>query len=126
MSRGSLLIKEQKAYFKSLLTKELNELLREGKRSSGGKINLKEEIPDLIDQASSETDSTLALRIRERDSRLIGKIKDALARLQDGSFGICEECGMRISEERLKARPVATLCIRCKEKQEHDERLRGL
>jgi RNA polymerase-binding transcription factor DksA len=61
-----------------------------------------------------------------RESILIRKIKNALTRLEDGSFGICDECGEEIPEERLKARPVATLCIKCKEPQEDEEKLRGL
>jgi len=70
-----------------------------------------------------ETDTSFAFRIEERQSRLIRKIKDALMRLEDGTFGICEECGEEISDQRLEARPIATLCIKCKEKQETEEKM---
>jgi DnaK suppressor protein len=66
------------------------------------------------------------LRIRDRERKLISKIKEALDRLDQGTFGICEECGEDISEERLKARPVTTLCINCKKRQENEERLKGI
>ncbi len=66
------------------------------------------------------------LRIRERERVLIRKIEHALNKLEDGTFRICEECDEEISEGRLKARPVATLCINCKEQQENQEETRGL
>jgi len=66
-----------------------------------------------------------ALRIRDREAKLIGKLQDALERLEDGTFGYCEECGEEIPYKRLLARPVATLCIRCKNAQEAAERTRG-
>jgi DnaK suppressor protein len=64
--------------------------------------------------------------MRERDGNLIVKIKAALERIEEGTYGICENCGERISTERLKARPVTTLCISCKKKQETQEKLRSL
>ena len=73
-----------------------------------------------------ESDRNFELRIRDRERKLIGKIKDALERLENGTFGICDECGEDISEERLTARPVTTLCIDCKKKQEKDEKVKGL
>jgi DnaK suppressor protein len=73
-----------------------------------------------------ESDRNFELRIRDRERKLIGKIKDALERIEDGSFGICEECGEDISEQRLKARPVTTHCIDCKTNQEKDERVKGV
>ncbi|RLB13465.1 MAG: RNA polymerase-binding protein DksA, partial [Deltaproteobacteria bacterium] len=65
-------------------------------------------------------------RISDRGRKLLVKIKEALERLDNGTFGICEACGEEISEKRLKARPVTTLCIECKKKQETEEKLRGL
>ena len=99
----------------------MDELLTEAKKTASGRTLPQNESPDFLDQASMETDSSFAFRIEERQSRLIRKIKDALIRLEDGTFGICEECGGEISKQRLEARPIATLCIKCKEKQEAEE-----
>ncbi|MBW1973704.1 MAG: TraR/DksA C4-type zinc finger protein [Deltaproteobacteria bacterium] len=66
------------------------------------------------------------LRIKDRESKLINKIKDAIERIDNGTFGICEVCGEEISEKRLMARPMTTLCIKCKIKQEEEEKKRGL
>jgi DnaK suppressor protein len=77
--------------------------------------------PDPTDRASLESDRNLTLRIRDRERKLRAKIEEALARIDDGTFGICEVCGDEISEDRLEARPVTTLCINCKESQERDE-----
>ncbi len=73
---------------------------------------------DPTDRASMETDRSFILRMRDRDRKLINKIEDALKRIEEGSFGTCIECGEIISEKRLKARPVTTLCIDCKEEAE--------
>ncbi len=78
---------------------------------------------DYSDLASLDTDSNLDFRFRERESRLAEKIASALRKIEDGTFGICEECGRRISEKRLMARPIARLCIKCKEKEETEERI---
>ncbi len=73
-----------------------------------------------------EADTNFSLRLREREGKLIRKIKTALEKLEEGDFGICEECGEEISEERLKVRPMAALCIKCKKKQEAIEKIKGL
>ncbi len=121
-----MLSKKKKAYFKKLLTQRRDELLADASSSVAEWTEPKEESPDVADQASRELDTDLTLRMRERESRLIAKIEDALARLETGEFGICEECGEKIAEERLRARPVTTLCIKCKQEQEVNERRRGL
>jgi DnaK suppressor protein len=100
--------------------------LKKAGANSSGTTDSRSAAPDFIDQASSETDNVLSFRIRERDGRLVKKISRTLAKFEDGTFGICEECGKKISEWRLKARPIARLCIRCKEKEEYEEKLRGL
>lgn len=121
-----MLIIPQKEYFKRLLSQRLDELLREtGKPTVGGMTDFEHKLPDPLDQACIESDSSLAFRIRERESKLIRKIKDSLDRLEQGTFGICDECGRQVSERRLRARPIATLCIKCKEKQERLEKLMG-
>ena len=120
-----MLNKKKITYFKKLLTQRRDELLADASNSVVAWTEPKEESPDLVDQASRESDTDLILRMRERESRLLAKIEDALARLEMGAFGICEECGEEIAEKRLKARPVTTLCIQCKQEQEVKERGRG-
>ncbi|MFQ5455856.1 MAG: TraR/DksA family transcriptional regulator [Nitrospirota bacterium] len=80
--------------------------------------------PDLSDQATAEMDQNFLLRLREREQKLLKKIDDALERIIDGSFGICEECEKEIEYQRLAVRPVATLCISCKTQQEEEEKIR--
>ncbi len=80
---------------------------------------------DPADRATVESDRAFTLRIRDRERKLIKKILDALTRMENGTFGVCEECGDEIGVARLKARPVTRLCINCKSKQEEDEGLRG-
>lgn len=80
--------------------------------------------PDTGDQASAEVDRNFMLRLREREQKLLKKIEDAIERIDDGTFGICESCGMDIDVRRLEARPVTTLCIDCKTLQEEEEKLK--
>ena len=82
--------------------------------------------PDPADRASLEAERNLTLRIRDRERKLRLKIEEALARIGDGTFGICEICEEDISESRLTARPVTTLCINCKADQEVDEEKHNL
>jgi DnaK suppressor protein len=83
-----------------------------------------ENLPDLGDQASAVTDQNFMLRLKEREQKLLKKIDEALDRMANGTFGVCESCGGEIAIKRLKARPVTTLCIDCKTKQEEDEKVR--
>ena len=83
-----------------------------------------ENLPDLGDQATAVTDQNFLLRLKEREQKLLKKIDEALDRIATGTFGVCESCGGEISFKRLKARPVTTLCIDCKTKQEEDEKVR--
>lgn len=82
-------------------------------------------IPDPNDRASMESDLSFELRIRERERKLREKIDEALARISDGSYGTCSDCGQDISLPRLEARPVTELCIDCKTKQEQREKEQG-
>lgn len=84
-----------------------------------------ESFPDVSDQASAEADQTFSMRIREREQKLLKKIDEALGRLASNTYGICERCGEDIPYKRLKARPVTTLCIECKTRQEEEEKIRG-
>lgn len=84
-----------------------------------------DDLPDEIDQASSEYAQSMAFRLRDREKFLLKKIEKALLRIEDGSFGVCERCEEPISMKRLEARPVTTLCIRCKEEQEKKEKSYG-
>jgi DnaK suppressor protein len=113
-------------YFKELLTKRLDELLSQAGDTVSGMTVPKENFPDPTDRASLEADRNFMLRIRDRESKLIKKIKKTLDRIEKGTFGICETCGDDISLNRLKARPVTTQCIECKTKEEALEKSLGL
>jgi DnaK suppressor protein len=117
---------EKILYFKGLLVERINALLEgAGKTVSGMSNDYKEELLDPTDRASLESNRNFTLRIRDRERRLIQKLNEALERIEDGTFGICEMCGTKISEKRLMARPVTTLCIECKTEQEQNEKMRG-
>jgi len=113
-------------YFRGLLQEQLDELIDEALKTVNGMTNLKDTFPDPTDRAALETDRNFLLRIRDRERKLIEKIKEALDRIDNGKFGVCELCGKEIGEKRLMARPVTTLCIECKKKQEAREKARGL
>ena len=113
-------------YFKNTLTDQLEELLNQADDTVSGMTAPKENFPDPTDRASLEADRNFMLRIRDRESKLIKKIKKTLARIENDTFGICEKCGEDISLKRLKARPVTTQCIECKTKEEALEKALGL
>jgi len=83
----------------------------------------KANFPDPTDRASLESDRNFELRIRDRERKLINKIREAVERLDEGEYGVCESCGEDIGEARLRARPVTTLCIECKTEQERQEKI---
>ena len=83
-----------------------------------------EAFPDVSDQASAEVDQNFSMRIRDREQKLLKKIDEALDRMKEGTYGICERCAEDIPYKRLKARPVTTLCIECKTIQEQEEKSR--
>ncbi len=113
------------AEIRKLLEGKRDELLAEAGRTVAGMTDAKENFPDPTDRAALESDRNFLLRIRDRERKLLSKIEDALQRIEDGTYGICDACGEEISEERLKARPVTTLCIDCKKRQEAQEKARG-
>ena len=116
---------EQLEYFRKLLTEQLNGLITEAQE---GVAELTEEtanLPDSIDFASHESDRHFTLRMRDRERKLMMKIRAALSRIGDGSYGECVVCGEVIGGPRLMARPVTTHCIDCKTEAETRERIRG-
>ena len=118
--------KETQALFKDILTKRLNELLDEAEKTVAGMTDAEDTFPDPTDRATLESDRNFLLRIRDRERKLIMKIREAMQRIEDDTFGSCEACGDDIGIDRLRARPVTTLCIECKRKQEANERARGV
>ncbi|MGD8367491.1 MAG: RNA polymerase-binding protein DksA [Desulfobacterales bacterium] len=113
-------------FFRDLLNQRLKDLLTQADDTVSGMTDQRENFPDPTDRASLEADRNFMLRIRDRENKLIKKIKKALDRIENGTFGICEICGEDISIERLKARPVTTQCIDCKTKEEAKEKALGL
>ena len=116
---------ERLQFFRYMLTQKMNELLGEAEKTVSDMTTAKETFPDPNDRASLESDRNFELRIRDRERKLLVKIQEAVKRIDDGVFGICEVCDGEISEKRLVARPVTTLCIECKTKQETLEKLKG-
>ena len=112
--------------FQKLLNEQRDELLGNARRSLSGDIHVDpDDFPDEMDSASSEVNLQFTGRLREREHGLISKIEAALAKIAEGTFGECRLCGEDIGVKRLKARPVAELCIECKSEQEQIERRRG-
>ena len=114
--------KNQLDYFKKKLEKMSADLLTEASKTLTDMTDQNENYPDPTDRASAESDRSFELRIRDRERKLLAKIKSAIERIDDESYGICDDCGDDISIERLEARPVTTLCIECKTKQEDHEK----
>ena len=113
----------QREYFRRKLLLWKDEILRESRETLATLQNESENHPDLADRASSETDHAIELRARDRQRKLIAKIEAALSRIEDGSYGYCDETGEPISLKRLDARPIATLSIEAQERHERRERV---
>lgn len=109
--------------FRQILQSQLDSLLRDAEKTVSEMTDEKTNFPDPTDRASLESDRNFELRIRDRERKLIMKIREALERIEAGEFGICESCEEEIGEARLKARPVTTLCIECKTEQERQEKI---
>jgi DnaK suppressor protein len=115
--------KEELLKFKEILLKKKAFLIQKAQRTLSEDMKMdRNELPDEMDSASSEYLHFLTFRFRGREKTFLGKIDKALSKIEDGTFGICENCENRISLKRLEARPETTLCIRCKEDQERIER----
>jgi DnaK suppressor protein len=113
----------QRDYFRRKLVAWKDEILREASETISTLQNENDNHPDIADRASSETDRAIELRARDRQRKLISKIDAALSRINDGSYGYCEETGEPISLRRLDARPIATLTIEAQERHERRERI---
>lgn len=112
-------------FFKELLTQQLEDLLTRAEKTVAELVRNGDLSADILDQASTDIGRNYTLRICDRESRLIRKVKTALSKIDERTFGICESCDEEIGVERLKARPVTAHCIRCKTKMEAFERVSG-
>ena len=112
----------QREYFRAKLLTWKDEILRESKLTLQALQEENVNHPDLADRASSETDRAIELRARDRQRKLISKIDEALRRIEDGTYGYCEETGEPIGVARLEARPIATLSLEAQERHERMER----
>ncbi|MBS1167683.1 RNA polymerase-binding protein DksA [Pleomorphomonas oryzae] len=113
----------QREYFRRKLLQWKEDILRESKETLVNLQNENTNLPDIADRASSETDRSIELRARDRQRKLISKIEAAIKRIEDGSYGYCEETGEPISLKRLDARPIATLSIEAQERHERREKV---
>ena len=113
----------QKSYFRGKLIAWRNDILREARETLDALQQENANHPDLADRASSETDRAIELRARDRQRKLISKIDAAIGRIEEGTYGFCEETGDPISLKRLDARPIATLSIEAQERHERREKV---
>ena len=112
--------------FRGILEEKKDEILRNAKKTLNEEMTLDvDDLPDEMDLASSEYLQSFEFRLRGREKSLLSKLDLALKKIDDGTFGICEICEEPIGKKRLEARPETTLCIKCKEDQEREERTMG-
>ena len=113
----------QREYFRTKLQVWRDDILKEAKETLQHLQEENQNHPDIADRASSETDRAIELRARDRQRKLIAKIDEALGRIDDGTYGYCEETGEPISLRRLEARPIATFSVEAQERHERRERV---
>lgn len=112
------------AKYKKLLLEEKQRILNNSKNALKNELVLSpDDLLDETDLAASEISQNLVFKLRDRERQLLSKIDEALGRMDEGTFGTCSECEEPIEPRRLEARPVSTMCIACKEKQEHREKI---
>lgn len=112
------------AKFKKALLEEKQRILNNSRNAVKNELALSpDDLPDETDLAASEINQNLIFKLRDRERQLLAKIDEALQRMDEGNFGTCEDCEEPIEMRRLEARPVSTLCIACKERQEHREKI---
>ena len=116
---------KQLAYYKEKLEKMEQDIIEGADRTLTEMNDNSTNFPDPADRASAESDRSFELRLRDRERKLLSKIKQASERIEDESFGVCDDCGDDIGSKRLEARPVTTLCINCKTAQENSEKGKG-
>ncbi len=121
--REPFMSERQREYFRLKLLDWREDILKEAKETLQHLQDESQNHPDLADRASSETDRAIELRARDRQRKLISKIDAALSRIEDGTYGFCEETGEPISIKRLEARPIATLSVEAQERHERRERV---
>jgi DnaK suppressor protein len=115
--------KAQLKKFKTMLEEKRDEIVKKAKQTLSEDMMLDaNDLPDEMDLASSEYLQSFTFRLRGREKSFLDKIEKALAKIEDGTFGNCEECGEEVTLKRLEARPETSLCIRCKEDQERAEK----
>jgi len=114
--------KDKLEHFKNKLEEMKEDLLSEADKTISEMTGQNDNYPDPTDRASAESDRNFELRIRDRERKLMNKVNSALKRIKDGTYGDCDGCGDEIGIARLEARPVTTLCIKCKTKQEDFEK----
>ena len=126
MSAATPLKKKELNRFRTILEEKKEEILRNAKRTLSEDMTLDtDDLADEMDLASSEYLQSFEFRLRGREKSLLSKLDLALKKITDGTFGICEICEEPIGKKRLEARPETTLCIKCKEDQEREERTMG-
>ncbi len=118
--------KEKLELFRQQLLAKKEEIANEAGKTLSEMTDQTSNVPDPNDRATIESGRSFELRIRDRERKLLSKIDEAIARIDDGSYGICEDCGEEIGLKRLEARPVTMLCIDCKTVQETKEKSKGL
>lgn len=117
--------KEQMEKFRSQLLDKRDEILAEAGKTLSEMTDQTTNIPDPNDRATIESGRSFELRIRDRERKLLAKIEEAIGRLDEGEYGVCDGCGEDIGIKRLEARPVTTFCIDCKTLQETKEKSQG-
>lgn len=114
----------QYARFKRVLLEEKQRIINQSKKALQEEIAVnKDDLPDETDLAVSEINQSLVFKLRDRDRVMLTKIDQALARMDEGSFGICQDCEEPIEPRRLEVRPISTLCVACQETEEHKEKV---
>lgn len=112
------------ARFKKMLLEEKQRILNNSKSTLDGEINIsQDDLMDETDLAATSINQNLVFKLRDRERQLLAKIDEALGRMDEGTYGACEDCEEPIELRRLEARPATTLCIACKERQEHREKI---
>ncbi len=114
--------KELQGYFKKKLEDMSQKILDEAEKTLLEMTDSNDNYPDPTDRATAESNRNFELRIRDRERKLLSKIREALERIEGNTYGVCEVCEEDIGEKRLEARPVTTLCVKCKTAQEQHER----